>query len=54
MDLTSKLVGRVKAAGVLGINLSVDTNYSQVHELSYRLVAAGNIYGDTNVQSLAA
>ncbi len=49
-----KLSAGVKAAGVLGINLSVDTNYSQVHELSYRLVAAGKIYGDTNVPSLAA
>jgi hypothetical protein len=48
------LSGGVKAAGVLGIDLSVDTNYNSTRTLSYRLVAAGKIFGDTNVPALAA
>lgn len=49
-----KLSAGVKSSSVLGINLSVDTNYSQVREMSYRLSSTAKLYGDTNVPSLAA
>ncbi|MES2209695.1 MAG: hypothetical protein V4515_05860 [Chloroflexota bacterium] len=44
----------VLIAGLIGINLSVDTNYDSGRTLSYRLVSNGKIYGSNAVPSLAS
>ena len=43
----------VKIASLLGINLSLDANYSASHTLSYRLTAAGKVCGDNAQPGLA-
>lgn len=48
------LAGGVLIAPLLGINLSVDTDYATSHILYYRLTADGKVCGDNNVPSLAS
>ena len=44
----------VKSAAALGIDLSVDTNYSSTHVLKYRLVASGKLCGTNDVPARAS
>jgi hypothetical protein len=46
--------GGVNIYGLIGINLSIDTNYDQNHIMYYRLASAGRICGDNAVPSLAS
>jgi hypothetical protein len=43
----------VKIASLIGIDLSVDTNYASTRILKYRLVSAGKVCGSDGVPSLA-
>jgi len=44
----------VKIASLLGIDLSLDANYSTTHTLYYRLVANGKVCGDNDQPSPAS
>lgn len=48
------LSGGVLAASVLGINLSLDTNWDSAHILYYHLVANGKVCGDNDFPSYAS
>ena len=44
----------VQIASIIGINLSLDTNYDTSHILSYRLAGDGKVCGDNNVPAFAS
>ncbi len=44
----------VKIAPILGIDLSMDSNYASTHILKYRLAANGKVCGDNNVPAYAS
>lgn len=49
-----KAAGGVKIAPILGIDLSMDSNYASTHILTYKLVADGKVCGDNNVPAYAS
>jgi hypothetical protein len=44
----------VKILGVIGIDMSMDTNYASTRVLSYRLVSTGKVCGDNAAPALAS